>query len=115
WEFSEDGRDFEVDVDPQVTTNDLRLMLRTALAGGGITFGMEENYRPRLRSGELVAVLQEYLPPFPGFFLYFPGRHNQPAKLRALVQHVRSFREADDAAQARAARGRQLRAAPDGA
>lgn len=26
---------------------------------------------------------------------------DQPAKLRALVQHVRSFREADDAGQAR--------------
>jgi DNA-binding transcriptional LysR family regulator len=98
WEFSEDGRDFEVDVDPQVTTNDLRLMLRTALAGGGITFGMEENYRQWLRSGELVSLLEDFLPPFPGFFLYFPSRRNQPAKLRALVQHVRSFRgDAHDA------------------
>jgi len=93
WEFSEDGRDFEVDVDPQVTTNDLRLMLRTALAGGGITFGLEENYRQWLRSGELVALLEDYLPPFAGFFLYFPSRHNQPPKLRALVEHVRRFHE----------------------
>ena len=91
WEFSQDGRDFEVDVNPQVTTNDLRLMLRTALAGGGISFGLEENYRPWLRSGELVALLEDYLPPFAGFFLYFPSRHNQPPKLRALVAHVRKF------------------------
>ena len=92
WEFSEDGREFEVDVGAQVTTNDLRLMLRTALAGGGITFGLEENYRPWLQTGELVALLEDYLPPFDGFFLYFPNRHNQPPKLRALVEHVRIFR-----------------------
>ena len=92
WEFSEGGREFEVDVGAQVTTNDLRLMLRTALAGGGITFGLEENYRQWLRSGELVALLEDYLPPFDGFYLYYPGRHNQPPKLRALVEHVRRFR-----------------------
>ena len=40
-------------------------------------------------------MLQDYLPPFAGFFLYFPNRHNQPRKLRALVEHVRSFREPD--------------------
>ncbi|WP_298577683.1 LysR family transcriptional regulator [uncultured Luteimonas sp.] len=94
WEFSEHGRDFEVDVAAQVTTNDLRLMLRTALAGGGITFGLEENYRRWLQSGELVALLEDYLPPFDGFFLYYPSRHNQPPKLRALVEHVRRFRVA---------------------
>jgi len=91
WEFSEDGREFEVDVDAQITTNDLRLMLRTALAGGGITFGLEENYRQWLVSGELVPLLEDYLPPFPGFFLYYPSRRNQPPKLRALVEHVRRF------------------------
>ena len=92
WEFSEGGREFEVDVGAQVTTNDLRLMLRTALAGGGISFGLEENYRQWLRSGELVALLGDYLPEFDGFYLYYPNRNNQPPKLRALVEHVRRFR-----------------------
>jgi DNA-binding transcriptional LysR family regulator len=92
WEFSEDGREFAVDVAPQVTTNDLRVMLTTALAGGGITFGLEENFRDWVQAGRLVPMLQDYLPPFAGFFLYFPSRHNQPRKLRALVEHVRTFR-----------------------
>jgi DNA-binding transcriptional LysR family regulator len=94
WEFSEDGRDFDVAVNPQVTTNDMLLMVRTALAGGGITFGIEDTFRPYIARGELVALLGDYLPPFAGFFLYFPSRHNQPPKLRALVEHVRSFGEA---------------------
>ncbi|MCW4455300.1 LysR family transcriptional regulator [Flavobacterium sp. MXW15] len=94
WEYVEDGRAFDVAVNPQVTTNDMLLMLRTALAGGGITFGIEETFRPWLDSGALVPLLQDYLPPFPGFYLYFPNRHNQPPKLRALVEHVRAFRDA---------------------
>lgn len=92
WEFADNGVPFDVAVQSQLTTNDLRLMLRTALAGGGITFAPEDTLRVHLDSGELVPVLQEYLPPFSGFFLYFPQRRNLPPKLRALVEHVRQWR-----------------------
>lgn len=92
WEYVEDGRPFDIAVQPAVTTNDLSLMIRTAVAGGGITFATEETFRTYLDRGELVSILQDYLPPFPGFYLYFPNRRNQPAKLRALVNHVRVFR-----------------------
>ncbi|KPN16854.1 LysR family transcriptional regulator [Xanthomonas sp. Mitacek01] len=94
WEFSEDGRDFDVAVQPQVTTNDMLLMVRTALSGGGITIGIEDTFAPYLARGELVAVLEDWLPKFPGFFLYFPDRRNPPPKLRALIEHVSRFRDA---------------------
>ena len=90
WEFVEDGREFDVTVAPQLTTNDMLLMVRSALAGGGITFGMQETFAPYLARGELVTMLDAFLPPFPGFFLYFPNRHNQPAKLRVMIEHVRA-------------------------
>src|SRR5690606_36247842 len=93
WEFVEDGRPFDVQVDPRVTTNDLSLMINAALAGGGITFGIEACFRPWLERGELVPLLQDYLPPFPGFFLYYPDRRHAPPKLRALVDHVRALRD----------------------
>lgn len=94
WEFSEAGRAFAVEVAPQVTTNDLQLMLRTALADGGITFAPEECFLPWLAGGALVPVLLDYVQAFPGFFLYYPSRHNPPPKLRALVAHVRAFNDA---------------------
>lgn len=94
WEFSEAGRAFAVEVAPQVTTNDLQVMLRTALADGGITFAPEECFLPWLVSGALVPVLLDYVQAFPGFFLYYPSRHNPPPKLRALVAHVRAFNDA---------------------
>lgn len=89
WEFEEGGRAFDVAVRPQVTTNDMRLMLRLALEGTGITFGMEDTFRPYLERGELVSLLEEYLPSFPGFFLFFPSRKNLAPKLRTLIDHVR--------------------------
>lgn len=92
WEFSESGQDFDVAVEPQITTNDLSLMVRTALAGGGITFVTEATIRPYLESGELVSMLEDFLPTFPGFYLYFPARRNMAPKLRALVDHIKAFR-----------------------
>ena len=92
WEFEQDGKPFDVMVDPQVTTNDLRLMLRVALAGGGITFATQDCMREHLETGALVPLLTQYLPPFPGFQLYFPQRKHMAPKLRALVEHVRRWR-----------------------
>src|SRR5690606_4611895 len=90
WEFVEDGRPFDVQVEPQLTTNDLSLMIRAALAGAGLTFAPDACFRPWLERGELVPLLRDYLPPFPGFYLYFPARRHTPPRLRALVDHVKA-------------------------
>jgi DNA-binding transcriptional LysR family regulator len=89
WEYTENGHDFDVAVEPRVTTNDMNVMVRLACAGAGLTFGMEETFRLYLDTGELVSVLEPFSPPFPGFFLFFPSRQHQPAKLRALIDHLR--------------------------
>lgn len=89
WEFTEDGRDFTVAVAPEITTNDMALMIKLALAGGGLTFGMEETFRPYIARGELVPLLETYCPPFAGFYLYYPSRRNLAPKLRALIDHLR--------------------------
>lgn len=91
WEFEEKGTPFDVAVEPQITTNDLRLMLRAALSGAGITFAMEETFRPYVAAGRLISLLEDFLPPFPGFYLYFPQRRNMAPKLRALIAHVRRW------------------------
>lgn len=91
WEFEENGIAFDVAVEPQITTNDLRLMLRSALCGAGITFAMRETFQPYVERGELVWLLEDFLPPFPGFYLYYPQRRNMAPKLRALIEHVRRW------------------------
>jgi DNA-binding transcriptional LysR family regulator len=89
WEFTVDGRDVAVAVEPRVTTNDMAVMVRLACAGVGITCGMEETFRPHLARGELQVVLEEFCPPFAGFFLYYPSRRSMTGALRALVDHVK--------------------------
>lgn len=97
WEFTEQDREFSVDVMPEATTNDMALMIKLAVAGAGITCGLEESFRPWMARGELVAILGDYCPPFAGFYLYYPSRRNLAPKLRALVDHVQRFRWAGQA------------------
>jgi DNA-binding transcriptional LysR family regulator len=92
WEFTEKGRDFDVAVDPRVTTNDMHVMIRLACAGAGLTFGMEETFLPYIERGELVPLLGDFCPPFPGFYLYYPNRRNLPLKLRVLVDYCQQRR-----------------------
>ena len=89
WEFTESERDFDVAVDPAVTTNDMVMMIRMACAGAGVTFGMVETFQSYIARRELVPLLEDFCPPFPGFYLYYPRRQRQPLKLRALVDYVR--------------------------
>ena len=92
WEFAEGGREFAVDVAPEVTTNDMGVMIRMALSGAGITFGMADTFRSLLDRGELVPLLEEFSAPFAGFYLYYPNRRNVAPKLRALVEYVQRHR-----------------------
>ncbi len=92
WEFTEDGKEFSVAVSPEITTNDMALMIKLAIAGAGITFGMQESFRPAIERGELIAILEDFCAGFPGFFLYYPSRRNLAPKLRALIKHVQSLR-----------------------
>jgi DNA-binding transcriptional LysR family regulator len=95
WEFEQDGTPFAVSVEPQITTNDLRFMISSALNGAGITFAMRQTFEPYIADGRLIALLDDYLPKFPGFFLYFPQRRNMAPKLRALVEHISNHRGSD--------------------
>lgn len=89
WEFTEDGHDFSVSVDSRITTTDPSLNLRLCLSGVGLNMSWESWVRPHISRHELVAVLEEYTPPFPGFYLYFPRRRQRSAALEALIDFVR--------------------------
>jgi len=91
WEFAEHGKEFSVAVAPEITTNDMALMTKLAVAGGGITFGMEESFRPFIERGELVPVLESFCPRFAGFYLYYSSRRHMAPKLRALIDHLRGL------------------------
>ena len=49
----------------------------------------KDTFTPYVETGELVSLLDDFLPDFPGFYLYFPHRRNMAPKLRALIEHIR--------------------------
>lgn len=91
WEFADHDKEFSVAVAPEITTNDMALMTKLAVAGGGITFGMEESFRPFIERGELVPILESFCPRFAGFYLYYSSRRHMAPKLRALIDHLRGL------------------------
>lgn len=89
WEFTENGKDFAVNVDARVLTTDPDVLLRLAVAGVGLAIIYDQSVRAHIGAGELVPVLEAYCQPFPGFYLYFPRRRYRSAALRAFIDFVR--------------------------
>jgi DNA-binding transcriptional LysR family regulator len=88
WEFGRAGQEFDMDVDGPLICNDNALMQAAAKQGIGLAHLMEDLVREDLASGELVRVLKDWCPPFPGFYLYYPSRAQMPLKLRALIDFL---------------------------
>jgi DNA-binding transcriptional LysR family regulator len=89
WEFEKDGEALVVDVSGPVIVDNADLMIRAAVDGLGLTFSFEEYLAPQIASGALVRVLEDWCPPFAGYFLYYPSRRQQPAALSALIDTLR--------------------------
>jgi DNA-binding transcriptional LysR family regulator len=94
WEFDRGSESLTVDVHGPLVVDDMDVALRAAMDGIGLAFSLEEYVAPHLASGALVRVLEEWCPPFAGFFLYYP----QPtAAARGVVstdRHASSGRSA---------------------
>jgi DNA-binding transcriptional LysR family regulator len=88
WEFRVDGRMVEYEIQGNLTISDSLFSLDAALDGVGLAYTFEPLARPHLQAGRLQQVLQAYAPTFPGFYLYYPSRHDQPTKLKALIAYI---------------------------
>jgi DNA-binding transcriptional LysR family regulator len=89
WEFERHGESLTVDPPGALILDDSDLMLKAALAGQGLTMLSETAAAPHLAEGRLQAVLEDWTPPYPGLCLYYPGRRNMPASLRAFIALIR--------------------------
>jgi DNA-binding transcriptional LysR family regulator len=89
WEFEKGAREVNVRVEGQLTVNDIAVIRQAALNGSGIAFIPEDAVQPYLEAGELVRVLADWTPPFPGYFLYYPSRRQQSPAFALLVEALR--------------------------
>lgn len=89
WEFEKGKRSVAVAVEGALVVDDTGLVERAALDGVGLAFMHDEQAAPYPSSGALVRVLEDWRAPYPGFFLYYPSRRQQPAALAALIETLR--------------------------
>jgi len=90
WRFMRGGKALKIAVGGRVMVNDIDLAVRAAVDGLGIAYTVEATAEPFLRSGQLVRVLEDWSPSVEGFFLYYSGRRQVPAALRALIDMIRA-------------------------
>jgi DNA-binding transcriptional LysR family regulator len=89
WEFEKGKKSLSVGVHGPLIVDDVDLVIRAAIDGVGLAFLGQDLAAPHLASGALVRVLDPWCQPFPGFFLYYPSRRQQPAALLALINILR--------------------------
>jgi DNA-binding transcriptional LysR family regulator len=89
WEFEKGRQSLTVAVDGPLVVDDAEIHVRAAVDGVGVVWTLEHYAAPFLAAGKLVRVLEDWCPPFPGYFLYYPSRRQQPAALSALIETLR--------------------------
>jgi DNA-binding transcriptional LysR family regulator len=89
WEFEKGKKSLSVAVNGPLIVDDVELVIRAALEGVGLAFVSDERVESQLKGGELIRVLEDWCQPFPGFFLYYPSRRQQPGALAALIDTLR--------------------------
>jgi DNA-binding transcriptional LysR family regulator len=97
WEFERHGEMVRIDGTGALTLDNPALMLSAARAGLGLAYLTEWNVNADLEAGTLVRVLEDWTPALDGLCLYYPGRRHIPAGLRALIDVIREYADANRA------------------
>ncbi|WP_329743347.1 LysR family transcriptional regulator [Dyella sp. A6] len=90
WEFERRGRPLNVHVEGQLTFNTTPPIVQAALAGMGIAFLPEDEFSPHFEQGNLVRLLEDWCPPFPGYYLYYPSRRQPSPAFSLVLEALRS-------------------------
>jgi DNA-binding transcriptional LysR family regulator len=78
----------ELEITGPLAVDDTALMIRAALDGVGLAFVFEELVADYVASGALIRVLKGWCAVKPRFYLYYSGRRQVPAPLRAFIDMV---------------------------
>ncbi|QRM29647.1 LysR family transcriptional regulator [Microvirga sp. VF16] len=89
WEFERDGEIVKITPNARVIANSIDLEIAAAVQGLGLIATFEGFVEPHVKSGALVPVLEDWLQPFSGPFLYYASRRHMPAPLRAFVDFIK--------------------------
>lgn len=89
WEFERNGRPLRVRVEGPLTVNRPQLAVDAAERGLGLVCLPDVYFEDGFRTGQLVRVLADWCPPYPGFHLYYPSRRQHTAAFSLIVEALR--------------------------
>jgi DNA-binding transcriptional LysR family regulator len=90
WTYEKAGEEISVMPRGPLASTDATIQLQAARAGLGLAFLFEEMCIADIAAGHLETVLgDDWSPPFPGPYLYYPERRLMSAALRAFVDFVK--------------------------
>lgn len=89
WEFEKNGRELRVRVDGQLTFNTSYAMIDAAVEDYGIAYLPEDLVEQQVASGQLLQVLEDWTPMFPGYYLYYPSRRQNSPAFKVIVEALR--------------------------
>ncbi|MFJ5452389.1 LysR family transcriptional regulator [Pectobacterium jejuense] len=89
WEFTDNGRTFDVRVTGSVICNNAYDILEAAKDGFGLAYLPQDMVQPDIDSGKMVSVLQDWCPVWPGFHLYYPNRRQHSRAMALMVEALR--------------------------
>lgn len=90
WEFEQQDNFIELLPSDHLIVNDMRLALDAALAGIGLAYVFEDMAQPYLQRQQLVTLLDDWCPAYPGQYIYYPSRRQVPFGLHKFIEFARS-------------------------
>jgi DNA-binding transcriptional LysR family regulator len=91
WHFEKRGETAQIDVIGPITLDEASLARAAVLEGVGVGLFLEQDVRDDIAAGRLTRVLDEWTPPLADLCLYYPGRRNPSAALKAFVDLAREL------------------------
>ncbi len=89
WELEREGKSLIVDVSGPLILSNQAMMRRAALDGIGLAFVFDRRVESDIADGKLIRVLEDWCPPFDGFYIYYPSRRQMRPPLRAFIDFYR--------------------------
>lgn len=90
WEFEKGAQKLAVDVSGPLTITDRSLAISATLQGVGIMMWAEHRLKDLVDDGQLIPLLGDWCPTFPGFFAYYTKQRQMPLALRTFVDFMRT-------------------------
>jgi len=89
WEFEKGSEKLNVRVEGQLIFNGALPIVKPVLAGFGIAYIPQDLVQAHIDSGELIQVLADWCPAFPGYHIYYPSRKQSSPAFKLLVDALR--------------------------